>query len=70
MCRIYSIVYKPNGILDGALPKEILVDLNRFSADVGFGDMNSKAYQTIKAITGFEAEYCKVEIISRYPGSY
>ena len=69
MCRIYSIVYKHNGILDGALPKEILVDLNKFSADVGFGDMNSKAYQTIKNITGFEAEYCKVEIISRHLGS-
>ena len=69
MCRIYNIVYKPNTILDGALPKEIVVDLNKFSADVGFGNLNSKAYQAIKAITGFEAEYCKVEMISRHLGS-
>jgi hypothetical protein len=68
-CRIYNIVYKPNGILDGALPKEIVVDLNKYSADVGFGNLNSKAYQAIKDVTGFEAEFCKVEMISRYVGT-
>ena len=57
-CRIYNIVYKPNGILDGILPKEIVADLNKYSADVGFGNMNSKAYQAIKDIIGFEAESC------------
>lgn len=67
-CRIYNIVYKANGILDGVLPKEIVADLTKYSADVGFGNMNSKAYQAIKDIIGFEAESCKVEMISRYPG--
>ena len=68
-CRIYNIVYKPNGILDGVLPKEIVIDLNKYSADVGFGNLNSKAYQAIKDVIGFEAEFCKVEMISRYVGT-
>jgi hypothetical protein len=67
--RIYNIVYKPNGILDGVLPKEIVVDLNKYSADVGFGNLNSKAYQAIKEVIGYEAEFCKVEMKSRFPGS-
>jgi hypothetical protein len=66
-CRIYNIVYKPNGILDGVLPKEIVIDLNKYSADVG--NLNSKAYKAIKDVIGFEAEFCNVEMISRYPGS-
>jgi hypothetical protein len=68
-CRIYNIVYKPNGILDGVLPKEIVVDLNKYSADVGFGNMNHKAYKAIKDMIGFEAESCRVQMLSRFPGS-
>ena len=65
-CRIYNIKYKePNS----SLPVEIVVDLNKYSADVGFGNMNSKAYKAIKDITGFEAESCNVGMISRYPGN-
>jgi hypothetical protein len=65
-CRIYNIIYKES---NSSLPSEIIVDLNKYSADVGFGNMNSKAYQAIKAIVGYEAQSCKVEMISRYPGS-
>ena len=68
-CRIYNIVYKPNGILNGVLPTEITIDINKYSADVGFGNLNSKVYQAIKNIIGYEAESCRVEMKSRYPGS-
>ena len=51
------------------MPVEIVVDLNKYSADAGFGNMNNKAYQAIKDITGFEAESCNVKMISRYPGN-
>ena len=64
-CRIYNIKYKTE---NNSLPTEIIIDLNKYIADVGFGNMNSKAYQAIKDITGYEAESCKVEMISRYPG--
>ena len=64
-CRIYNIKYKDSNT---NLPTEIVVDLNKYNADVGFGNMNSKAYQAIKAVTGFEAESCQIEMISRYPG--
>jgi hypothetical protein len=65
-CRIYNIIYKEP---KSSLPSEIVVDLNKYSADVGFGNLNSKAYQAIKDVTGFEAEFCKVEMISRYVGT-
>ena len=68
-CRIYNIKYKEPCLAWQSLPTEIIVDLNKYSANVGFGNMNSKAYQAIKDIIGFEAESCKVEMISRYPGS-
>jgi len=64
-CRIYNIIYKePNSVS----PTEIIVDLRRYYADVGFGNLNHRAYCAIKDITGYEAESCKVEMISRYPG--
>ena len=65
-CKIYDIKYK---IPNDTLPIEIIVDLNRYYADVGFGNMNSKAYQAIKDITGHEADSCKVRMINRYPGN-
>ncbi|NDB85012.1 MAG: hypothetical protein EB127_20270 [Alphaproteobacteria bacterium] len=65
-CRIYDIEYVEE---DKSLPAEIIVDLNSFHGDVGFGNMNSRCYQAVKAITGHEAKSCKVEMVSRYPGT-
>jgi hypothetical protein len=65
-CQIYNIIYKEP---KSSLPVEIVVDLNKYSADAGFANLNSKAYQAIKAVTGFEAEFCNVKMISRYTGN-
>lgn len=68
--KIYDIVYRqPNGIINGVLPTVIYADLNKYYADVGFGNLNSKVYQAVKDFTGFEMDKCKVIMVSRYPGS-
>jgi len=68
--KIYDIVYKqPNGIINGVLPTTIYADLSKYYADRGFGYLNSKLYQAVKDITGFEMASCKAEMISRYPGT-
>jgi hypothetical protein len=66
ICKIYDIKYK---IANDILPIKLIVDLSRYYTDVGFGNINSKAYQAVKDITGHEAESCKVIMISRYPGT-
>jgi len=68
--KIYDIIYKqPNGIINGVLPTTIYADLSKYYADKGFGHLNSKVYQAVKDITGFEIVSCKTTMISRYPGS-
>lgn len=68
--KIYDIIYRqPNGIINGVLPTVIYADLNKYYADVGFGNLNSKVYQAVKDFTGFEVDKCKVKMVSRYPGS-
>jgi len=64
--RIYDIEYVKE---DKSLPAEIIVDLNSFHGDAGFGNMNSRCYQAVKAVTGHEAKSCKVEAVNRYPGT-
>lgn len=68
--KLYDIVYKqPNGIINGVLPNSIIVDLSKYQADKGFGNLNSRGSQAIKDFTGFECESFKASLISRYPGT-
>jgi hypothetical protein len=68
--RLYDIKYKqPNGIINGTLPNSIIVDLSKYKADVGFGNLNCRGGQAIKDVTGFEADYFKAELVSRYPST-
>ena len=62
--RLYDIKYKqPNGIINGTLPNSIIVDLSKYKADVGFGNLNCRGAQAIKDVTGFEADYFKAELV-------
>lgn len=68
--RLYDIKYKqPNGIINGTLPNSIIVDLSKYKADIGFGNLNCRGAQAIKDVTGFEADFFKAELVSRYPGT-
>ena len=61
MWKLYDIVYK-----DKQGPSQLTVDLDVFkwssSIPVGFGNLNSKAYLAIKAITGCESISCKCDV--------
>lgn len=60
MTRLYDIVYKEPR---EDLPSEIITDLSKFDwVDKGLGNLNSKAYLAIKAITGCESISCKLDI--------
>lgn len=62
--RLYDIKYKqPNGIINGTLPNSIIVDLSKYKADIGFGNLNCRGAQAIKDVTGFEADYFKAELV-------
>ena len=62
--KLYDIVYKqPNGIINGILPNSIIVDLNKYKADIGFGNLNCRGGQAIKDIIGFECESFKASKI-------
>ena len=61
--KIFDIEYDNNST--GA-PSEIIVsNLNKYCADVdkGLGNLNSQAHRAIKAITGFEAKACKINML-------
>lgn len=61
--RLYDIKYKqPNGVINGTLPNSIMVDLSKYKADIGFGNLNCRGGQAIKDVTGFEADYFKAEL--------
>jgi len=45
------------------LPNSIIVDLSKYKADVGFGNLNCRGAQAIKDVTGFEADYFKAELV-------
>lgn len=62
--RIYDIKYKqPNGIINGTLPNSIIVDLSKYKADIGFGNLNCRGGQAIKDVIGFEADFFKAELV-------
>ncbi|NDB84725.1 MAG: hypothetical protein EB127_18770 [Alphaproteobacteria bacterium] len=61
--KIFDIEYEDSST--GA-PSEIIVsNLDKYctDVDVGLGNLNTRVYRTIKAITGFEAKTCKVNML-------
>jgi len=63
MTRFYDIIYKTPR---EDLPSSVIVDLESYpwSKDIpiGFGNLNSKAYLAIKAVTGCEPISCKLDL--------
>lgn len=61
--KIFDIEYDNNST---SAPSEIIVsNLNKYCADVdkGLRNLNSQAHRAIKAITGFEAKACKINML-------
>lgn len=61
--KIFDIEYENAST---SAPSEIIVSSQeKYSTDTdkGFGHLNNWAYKAIKAITGFEASACKVNMI-------
>ena len=61
--KIFDIEYKN---ANTSAPNEIIVsNMDKYCADAdrGLGNLNTRAYKIIKAITGFDAKACKVNML-------
>jgi hypothetical protein len=61
--KIFDIEYEN---ANPSAPNEIIVsNMDKYSMDVdkGLGNLNTRAYRAIKAITGLEAKACKVNML-------
>lgn len=57
---IYEIEYEKHDKRK-KLPSEIIVDLDDYKCQVGFGNLNYRSHQAIKEATGACAKHCKIQ---------
>lgn len=60
MVLIYDIEYEKHDKRK-KLPQEIVADLDDYSCQVGFGNLNYRSHQAIKEATGVGAKFCKIK---------
>jgi hypothetical protein len=60
MVLIYDIEYEAHSKRK-KLPTELIADLDDYSCQIGFGNLNYRSHQAIMEATGVGAKLCKIK---------